>query len=81
MRAMRYAMSVVGHSRPIQPILPAVHVRFAPKATDVLRCREWCDVPLPEVGCTFGMAYDTSSASSAFASFRSRVSKPLVNQP
>ena len=43
--------------------------------------RSFCEVPLTGTRCTVGTAYDGSSASSAFASFRSSVSNPSVNQP
>jgi hypothetical protein len=33
-------MAEMGHSRPMPPIVPPVHVRFGPKATYIRRCRE-----------------------------------------
>jgi hypothetical protein len=36
----RIGMSLLGHSRPMPRLLPTIDVRFAPKATEVLRCRE-----------------------------------------
>ena len=78
-------LSRLGQSRPIQPILPAVHVRFAPKATDVLRCREWCDVPLSDIAPRHSITSsalarnDSGTASpSPFAVLRLTTSSNLV---
>jgi len=74
-------MSVMGHSRPMWPILPA--------DSGPLRSASDRRVALPQNDATchyrksgcHPMAYQTSSLSKALASFRSRVSKPSVNRP
>jgi hypothetical protein len=72
-------MSVVGQTRKSNCAIAMS--AFPPIATKLRTSREVRFVPLPEVPQAVGTPYDVSSASKAFASFRSRVLNPSVNQP